>query len=70
MLTSCSRAAIAFGDSRVVCGFHYPSDVVAGRLAAAALLARLHADPAFLKDLAAARREITALMSQARSGQP
>jgi acid phosphatase (class A) len=54
---------IAFGDSRVVCGFHYPSDVAAGRLAAAALLARLHADPAFLKDLAAARREITALLA-------
>jgi acid phosphatase (class A) len=54
---------IAFGDSRVVCGFHYPSDVVAGRLAAAALLARLHADPAFLKDLAVARRELSALMA-------
>jgi acid phosphatase (class A) len=54
---------IAFGDSRVVCGFHYPSDVVAGRLAAAALLTRLHADPAFLKDLAAARKEITALLA-------
>ncbi len=55
---------VAFGESRVVCGFHYPSDVVAGRLAAAALLARLHADPAFLKDLAAARKEITALMTR------
>jgi acid phosphatase (class A) len=54
---------IAFGESRVVCGFHYPSDVAAGRLAASALLARLHADPAFLKDLAAARREITALLA-------
>jgi acid phosphatase (class A) len=54
---------IAFGDSRVVCGFHYPSDVAAGRLAAAALLARLHADPAFLKDLALARRELAALMA-------
>jgi acid phosphatase (class A) len=53
---------MAFGDSRVVCGFHYPSDVAAGRLAAAALLARLHADPAFLKDLAGARKEITALL--------
>jgi acid phosphatase (class A) len=53
---------IAFGDSRVVCGFHYPSDVVAGRLAAAALLQRLHADPVFLRDLAAARKEIGALL--------
>jgi acid phosphatase (class A) len=56
---------IAFGDSRVVCGFHYPSDVVAGRLAAAALLERLHADPAFVRDLAAAKKELTALLATA-----
>ena len=57
---------VAFGDSRVVCGFHYPSDVVAGRLAASALLERLHAEPEFLKDLAAARQEIAALLAPAR----
>jgi acid phosphatase (class A) len=61
---------MAFGDSRVVCGFHYPSDVVAGRLAAAALLARLHADPAFLKDLAAARKEISALLTSRPQAKP
>ena len=54
---------IAFGDSRVVCGFHYPSDVAAGRLAAAALLDRLHADPAFMRDLAASRKELAGLMA-------
>ena len=58
---------IAFGDSRVVCGFHYPSDVTAGRLAAAALLDRLHADPAFLRDLAAARKELAALLTPPRA---
>lgn len=56
---------VAFGDSRVVCGFHYPSDVIAGRLAAAALLDRLHGEPAFLHDLAAARKEIAALLAAA-----
>jgi acid phosphatase (class A) len=56
---------IAFGDSRVVCGFHYPSDVSAGRLAAAALLARLHADPRFLADLAQAKKEVAALLAVA-----
>lgn len=61
---------VAFGDSRVVCGFHYPSDVVAGRLAAAALLARLHAEPAFLKDLGAARKEITALLARRTPAKP
>jgi len=53
----------AFGDSRVVCGFHYPSDVAAGRLVASALLARLHADPKFLSDLGQAKKEIAALMA-------
>jgi acid phosphatase (class A) len=53
----------AFGDSRVVCGFHYPSDVAAGRLAASALLARLHADPGFLSDLAKAKKEVAALLA-------
>ncbi len=54
---------VAFGDSRVVCGFHFPSDVAAGRIAAAGLLTRLHAAPAFSADLAAARRELRALLA-------
>jgi acid phosphatase (class A) len=54
---------IAFGESRVVCGFHYPSDVVGGRLATAALLQRLHGDPQFLKDLAQARKEVAAALA-------
>jgi acid phosphatase (class A) len=59
--------AMAFGDSRVVCGFHYPSDIAAGRLAAAALLARLHGDPRFLADLAQAKKEVAALLAAARA---
>ncbi|MBV9930254.1 MAG: phosphatase PAP2 family protein [Alphaproteobacteria bacterium] len=51
---------IAFGDSRVICGFHYKSDVDAGRLAAAALMAREAADPGFQAALAAAKREFDA----------
>lgn len=50
----------AFGDSRAICGVHYASDVEAGRLLAAALVARLHAEPAFQADLKAARRELAA----------
>ena len=56
---------IAFGDSRVVCGFHYRSDVEAGRLAAAALMAREQADPGFQAALTAAKREFDAF--EARS---
>lgn len=46
------------GDSRVVCGVHFPSDVEAGRTLGSAMVARLHADRAFAADLAKAKREI------------
>ncbi|HYL70621.1 MAG TPA: phosphatase PAP2 family protein [Candidatus Dormibacteraeota bacterium] len=57
---------IAFGDSRVVCGFHYPSDITGGRIAAAALLTRLHAERRFQDDLAQAKKEVTAALGAAR----
>jgi len=47
-----------FGESRVICGYHFPSDIEAARLVAAGVIARLHADPAFRRDLDAARREM------------
>jgi acid phosphatase (class A) len=49
-----------FTWSRVVCGVHYPSDVEAGRTVAAAAIARIHADPDFQRELAAARAELAA----------
>lgn len=48
-----------FGDSRVVCGVHYQSDVDAGRTIASALVAKLHSEPAFAADLAAAKTELS-----------
>lgn len=48
------------GESRVVCGVHYPSDIEAGRTVASAMVARLHAEPAFTDDMAKARRELAA----------
>ena len=45
------------GQSRVICGVHWQSDVDAGRVMGAAAVARLHADPAFRAQLAAARAE-------------
>jgi acid phosphatase (class A) len=48
----------SIGDGRLVCNVHWNSDVVAGRTLAAALVARLHDDPGFRRDMAAARREI------------
>ena len=49
---------LAFGQSRVICGVHWKSDVEAGRLVGAATVSRLHADPVFAAQLAAARKEI------------
>lgn len=53
-----------FTWSRVVCGVHYPSDVEAGRTVAAAAVARLHADPDFQREFAAAREELAAAYPQ------
>ena len=52
--------ARSIGESRIVCGVHYLSDIQAGRDAGSILVARLHADPAFQADLAKARDEIKA----------
>ncbi|MBC7707123.1 MAG: phosphatase PAP2 family protein [Rhodoferax sp.] len=56
--TALTAWGLSFGDSRMICRFHYPSDVAAGRLAASALWARLLADPAFKSDLMAATIEV------------
>lgn len=47
-----------FGDSRVICGYHFPSDIEASRLVAAGAIARLHGDSDFRHALDAARREL------------
>jgi acid phosphatase (class A) len=46
-----------FGESRVVCGLHWPSDNVASQVFGAALLARLRGDAAFRSLVEAARAE-------------
>ena len=50
-----------YGESRVIAGFHYESDVAMARVVASAMIARLHADPDFLKVLAEAKKEIKKL---------
>ena len=59
--TAIMARARAYGESRVVCGVHYPSDIQAGRTLAGALFSALQADPAFQADLAAARAELARL---------
>lgn len=46
-----------FGESRIVAGYHWQSDVDAGRLAASAAYAKLHTSKRFLKQMKRARRE-------------
>jgi acid phosphatase (class A) len=47
---------VEFGESRLICGFHYPSDLVAGRLAGSVLFSTLIQTPAFDSDLAGIRK--------------
>jgi acid phosphatase (class A) len=53
--------ARAFGESRVVCGVHYVSDIEEGRANGSAVVAALHANAAFEADLKAAKAELQAL---------
>ena len=46
-----------YGESRVIVGFHYQSDVDAARVIAPTMLARLHANEDFAKQLKKAKKE-------------
>ncbi len=50
----------AYGQSRMVCGVHWQSDVDAGRLVGAATVARLQADPVFQAQAELALAEVQA----------
>jgi acid phosphatase (class A) len=49
-----------FGDSRIICGVHYQSDIEAGRYLGSAMVSRLHQDPTFMSDLEKAKAEVAA----------
>lgn len=51
------RRGWEYGESRVIVGAHWQSDVDAARLAASSCVARLQASPEYRSDLAAARAE-------------
>jgi acid phosphatase (class A) len=46
-----------FGDNRIICGVHYPSDVAAGRQMGQALVKQMRATAAYRADVAAAQAE-------------
>ena len=56
-----------WGQSRVIAGYHWQSDVDAARLLASAGYARLHTNQQFLADMAAARAEYAQLAEATRS---
>ena len=51
------RIGFNYGYDRVIVGYHWASDVEAGRLLAAALVARMHADADFRQLIKQARTE-------------
>lgn len=55
----------AYGESRIVCGVHWLSDVVAGRLTGTAVFAALMGDPTFRADLDKARGELQTALAGA-----
>ncbi len=55
-----------FGQSRVICGAHWQSDVDAGRVMGAAAASRLQIAPAFDRQLQKAKRELRHLLAQKR----
>lgn len=54
------------GDSRVICGYHFQSDVDAGRVVGSAAVAALHADEAFCKQLEKAKKEFAKLQKEGK----
>ncbi|HUO03190.1 MAG TPA: phosphatase PAP2 family protein [Rhizomicrobium sp.] len=63
--TSLLQRARSYGESRVVCGVHYESDVEAGRVVASSLFSVLQDNREFRADLDAARSELAAKRAQA-----
>ena len=60
------RRGFDMGQSRVICGYHWQSDVDAGRLAGSAAVAALHANPAFMEQLEKAKAEFARLVKEGR----
>ncbi len=64
--TALLQRGYAFGESRVICGYHWQSDVDGGYLIAAGVVARLHADDGFAQQLTKAKQEFQNLKAQGK----
>jgi acid phosphatase (class A) len=63
-----AQRGYAFGQSRVICGVHWQSDVTAGRTVGSAVFAQLQSNPDFVAQLGEARKEVAA--AHARNAEP
>ncbi|MFD1801773.1 phosphatase PAP2 family protein [Mixta tenebrionis] len=55
------RRGLEIGESRVICGYHWQSDIDAARTMAAAVVARLHASAEFNQQMEKAKAEFARL---------
>lgn len=55
------QRGLEIGESRVICGYHWQSDIDAARTMAAAVVARLHANTAFTQQMEKAKAEFERL---------
>lgn len=55
--TAILQRGLDYGQSRVITGYHWQSDITAGQIVGAAAVARLHACPLFLEQLNKAKHE-------------
>jgi acid phosphatase (class A) len=62
--TEIIRRGYDFGQSRVICGAHWQTDVDSGRLMGASVVAALHANSEFSNVLSEAKKEFSMLNSQ------
>jgi len=60
------KRGFEIGESRVICGYHYQSDVNAGRTVASAVVSRLHTNDAFIAQLKKAKKEVAKLKQKAK----
>ena len=55
------KVGYQYGQSRIISGYHWQSDVDAARLVAAGAVAQIHAHPRFVKQMKRAKREFKRL---------
>ncbi|MBO4966429.1 MAG: phosphatase PAP2 family protein [Muribaculaceae bacterium] len=54
------------GESRIICGYHWDSDVEAGRTVGAGVVAVLHSDKGFMRQLKKAKKEFSRLKASGK----